>query len=99
LCDGNNFVFICKYDKQDETKTEGSQEKQWTKDVSHKRRRERSEASAECEGTRNWRNQILDKTFRYINAETDIAIAGSIHKEQRKKVRINPRLIKQNKIL
>jgi plasmid replication initiation protein len=57
--------------------------------VSHKRRRERLEAPADCEGTKIWKNEILDKTIWYINAETSITIAGSMDKEQRKKVGIN----------
>jgi hypothetical protein len=43
------------------------------------------ETLAECEGTKIWRNEIMGKTFRNINAEINITIIGSMDEEQKKK--------------
>jgi hypothetical protein len=43
------------------------------------------EAPTGSEGTRIWRNEILDKTLGNVDAETDIPVVGNMDKEQGKK--------------
>jgi hypothetical protein len=63
--------------------------------VSYTRRRG-LEALAECERIKIWRNEIMDKTFRNINAEINVTIIVSVE-EQRKEGGINMTYQQRNK--